>query len=777
MAPSSQGSQQWPEAVRPVVERCTRELTSDECYQRLSGMGLQYGSEFRGLSRLLVGGREAVGELHCPSARSGPYRVPPNLLDSGLQVLAVLASLEPSGAGPLLPAAIRSIRVSGPLKDRAVCHASLDEGGADGTRQGRVRLYDGQGALAVDVDGLVLRPSGDALTSRGWARERVYAVAWEARAPGAAPPAPGDTWLWISGDEGEARAAADALRAMGRADPVVAWPPGSAPRAISRPELEPPASGTGWEALLDRAGAERAVWLTRALRPEDVAAECERVLELCRGAVRSLSTRLQLATFGAHDPAAPEPAQAPLWGLFRTFAREHPDRWGGVLDLPASLRADAPRAVAVALEAADAELSLRGGELVEPRLQRLPLPTAGEPPLAADATYLVTGGLGGVGLALAGWLQDRGAAHLLLLGRRAPSAEAAQAVAALEARGARVRVLQGDVANAGDVERALAEPASLGWPRVKGVFHLAGALSDAVIQSLDGEKLRAAMAAKVSGGWNLHRATASLPLDHFVLFSSIAALGTPGQAGHAAANAFLDALAHRRRAEGLPALSLGFGGFAEVGAAARLQAEGGRGAPGVEPMPPGHALDTMGALLSAPGPHAIVSSTSWEAFASGIAEGAGRLYAQLLERPAVAPQTPAAAELLGGHLPTWLRTLPLRARTDALEEHLKEQIASLLELPLDALPARDVPLMQAGMDSLMSVRLRNALRASLEVDLPVTVMFDNPTIGHLAEHLASLFETGPDQAAAGNMESMENMLTELENLSEEEVERRLRKGH
>src|SRR6185369_8068479 len=119
----------------------------------------------------------------------------------------------------------------------------------------------------------------------------------------------------------------------------------------------------------------------------------------------------------------------------------------------------------------------------------------------------------------------------------------------------------------------------------------------AVIQSLDGARLRTAMAAKVSGGWNLHRATESLSLDHFVLFSSIAALGTPGQAGHAAANAFLDALSHRRRAGGLPAVSVGLGSVAEIGAAARHEAQGGRGAPGVEPMPPERVLDAMGALL------------------------------------------------------------------------------------------------------------------------------------------------------------------------------------
>lgn len=755
--------------MRLVLERCPRELSGDECYQRLSALGLQYGPEFRGLVRLRAGAREAAGELHCPSARSGPYRVPPNLLDSGLQVLAVLASLEAEGeVSPLLPAAIQSIRVARALRDRAFCHAVLEGSGADGTRMGRVRLYDGEGGLAVEVEGLVLRPSGDALSARSWAREHVYAVAWEPRATGSAG-APAGPWLWVAGDDREASAVAEALAAKGRRDAVVAWPRGGAPRPVAGwPAL---GAVTGWEAMLDRAGVDRAVLLTSALRPEGVAAECERALELCRAAVRSRSSRLMLTTFGAHDPAAPEPPQASLWGLFRTFAREHPDRWGGALDLPASVREDSPRAVALALEAAGAELALRGGALHEPRLRRLSLPGAGEPSFRQDATYLVTGGLGGVGLALARWLQQRGAGHLLLVGRQPPSAVAARAVVELESRGARVRALQGDVARREDVERALAAPAALGWPAVKGVFHLAGVLADAVMHALDGDKLRAAMAAKVGGGWNLHEATAALPLDHFVLFSSIAAFGTPGQAGHAAANAFLDALAHRRRADGLPALSLGFGGFADIGAAARHEAQGGRGAPGVEPMPPDRALDAMGALLSSGPPHAVISSTSWPAFSSGMAEGAVRLYAALLERPA----EPAAAAS-SRHLPTWLRSLPRRDRIDALESLLKEQVATLLGLPVANAPARDLPLMQGGVDSLMSVQLRNALRSLLEVDLPVTVMFDNPTVAHLAEHLASLLDPGLDSGAPANQESMESMLAELERLPEEEVERRLRKS-
>lgn len=785
MTPSP-GSSQWPESVRAAAGRCTRELTSDECYQRLSGLGLQYGPEFRGLVRLGVGTREAVAELHCPSGKSGPYHLPPNLLDSALHALAMLAALEPgaNGAAPL-PAAIRSVRVRGALKDRAFCHATLEGDGAGGTQLGRVQLYDPQGALAVEVEGLLLRPAGDALDGAAWTRGHVYRMAWEPRPKSGEPLSPAEPWLWIFPDEQAAREAVEALDAVGRSDPVLAWPRGGAPKAISG---EPPRDGAPIEELLDSAQVERAVWLSGPLQPEDVPLECERVLALCQGAARSRSTRLLAVTSGAHDPKAPDPAQAALWGLLRTFAREHPDRWGGLLDLPAAARADVGRAVDLAMQAADAELAVFGDVVHQPRLEPGAPEGAAAPSFRADATYLLAGGAGGVGLRLARWLVERGARHLVLVGRREPSAEAASTIAELERRGARVLAVQGDVSRPQDVARALAEPHARGWPVIRGVFLLAAALADGVMHALDGQKLRVPLQAKVAGGWNLHRATAALPLDHFVLFSSIAAFGTPGQAGYAAGNAFLDALARHRKASGLPALSVGFGAFADVGAAARLEQRGGRGAPGVEPMSPSLALGALGAVLSWGEPHVVVGEFSWPAFAKDLPPGAARMYQELVRsqvKPAsagssssVAAAGPSAAPATAGrHLPTWLRELPRPARIEALVEHLQQQTSSLLGLPLEQAPFRDAPLMQSGLDSLMAVHLRNALTTTLEVGLSVTVVFDYPTIGLLAEHLAAALEPVPgSDETTKPTESLESLLTEIEQLPEEEVERRLRKG-
>ena len=171
-----------------------------------------------------------------------------------------------------------------------------------------------------------------------------------------------------------------------------------------------------------------------------------------------------------------------------------------------------------------------------------------------DGTYLVTGGLGGLGLEVARWLVRGGARSLVLVGRRPPSADAMSVIADLEGAGAEVSVVRGDVASRAQVEHAVA---AIGGtrPPLRGVIHAAGVLDEGVLMQQDAGKFARVMAAKVEGAWNLERATRDLPLDFFVLFSSVAGvLGSPGQANHAAANAFLDAFAHHRRARGLPAI-------------------------------------------------------------------------------------------------------------------------------------------------------------------------------------------------------------------------------
>lgn len=239
---------------------------------------------------------------------------------------------------------------------------------------------------------------------------------------------------------------------------------------------------------------------------------------------------------------------------------------------------------------------------------------AGESPIRSTGFYLITGGLRGLGLEVARRLVERGARRLLLMGRGAPDSETLHVIAELEGQGAEVLVHQGDVARQADIEAALAEIDRADLPLL-GVFHCAGVLDDGALTQQTWERFQQVMGPKVDGAWLLHRLTTGRPVEHFVLFSSVAAvLGSPGQANHSAANAYLDALAWQRRAAGLPALSINWGAWSRIGAAADEAIAERTRKQGLDAITPERGLQALEALLRAGPAQAAVASVRWPAF-------------------------------------------------------------------------------------------------------------------------------------------------------------------
>jgi acyl transferase domain-containing protein/predicted O-methyltransferase YrrM len=395
-------------------------------------------------------------------------------------------------------------------------------------------------------------------------------------------------------------------------------------------------------------------------------------------------------------------------------------------------------------------------------------PDPAAPAVRADATYLITGGLGGLGLVVARWLVERGARSLVLMGRRPPSAAAEAALAALRAAGAEVVVALGDVARAADVERALA--GIDGARPLRGVFHAAGALDDGVLAQQDPARFARVLAAKVDGTAHLDRLTRAAPLDLFVLFSSVASVfGSSGQANHAAANAFLDALAHRRRAAGLPALSVNWGAWSEVGAAVGERVSRRIARQGLSALAPAEALRALATLLDERAVQAAVVAVDWPSLLAGFPAGRRpALFAELAST--LAAPAPAAA---GPRLIERLRAVPEARREALLVDHVAQRTARVLGLdggqPID--PLR--PLKELGIDSLMAVELRNLLKADLALDttLPATLVFDHPTVDAIARFLERLVfgETPPPPAPA----PAAGALDRIEQLSDDEVDRLL----
>jgi acyl transferase domain-containing protein/NADP-dependent 3-hydroxy acid dehydrogenase YdfG/acyl carrier protein len=399
--------------------------------------------------------------------------------------------------------------------------------------------------------------------------------------------------------------------------------------------------------------------------------------------------------------------------------------------------------------------------------------------IESDGTYLITGGMGGLGLKLAAWLVDKGAKSIVLVGRSGPSPAASKVIDALAAQGARVIVSRVDVSRRADV-RALLDGVRRELPPLRGVFHCAVALDDATLAEQSAAKLLTAMAPKLDGAWNLHLLTADDPLACFVMFSSAAALlGAPGQANYAAANAFLDALAHARRRAGLPALSINWGPWAEVGLAAAQANRGERLAyRGLESLAPELGLHAVDVLLARPTAQIGVlplNLRQWRQFYP-------KATALPLFEDIAAAQNEDRDDDAGRRvLAERLRTASDGERLDMIEAHIVEHAARVLRLPT-ARVDRDTEFRALGFDSLMALELRNRLEASLGLTLPGTLIWAHPTISALGVELlvrAGLAaKSAPATEANGpsparDAAALERALDAVDQLSDDEALRAL----
>jgi acyl transferase domain-containing protein/SAM-dependent methyltransferase/acyl carrier protein len=360
-----------------------------------------------------------------------------------------------------------------------------------------------------------------------------------------------------------------------------------------------------------------------------------------------------------------------------------------------------------------------------------------------DATYLLSGGLGGFGLTVAKWLVDQGARHLVLMGRRGiHSPEVERQVEDLRRAGATVVVAKADVSRSQDVAGVLADIAR-DMPPLRGVFHAAMFLEDSLLVKLDHDRWSKIMLPKVNGAWHLHTQTLGMSLDYFVMFSSMTSVfGLAGQASYAASNTFLDSLAYYRQARGLPGLSISWGYLAEVGWVARNEAVAERlEGQGVKSYSPRQALALLGGLMQYRSIHVCVGNVDWANMRS--LETAGNIskrFAGLrkqLDKNQDGPKQDGAS----------IRKAILAAKPDQQLEMMagviRDKVARVLGTNVDRVVV-DKPLTELGLDSLMAVELRNWIEGELRVNLPIVELMQGPTINRVAEIL--LAQMSPDAA-------------------------------
>jgi len=450
--------------------------------------------------------------------------------------------------------------------------------------------------------------------------------------------------------------------------------------------------------------------------------------------------------------------QAPLWGLGRVIAIEYPANWGGLVDIDIN---SSPEQTAELLLAdllqpePEDHLAFRNQERYVARLVRT-TPKASEKPvtLSADGTYLITGGLGALGLEFARWMIQYGVRNLVLVGRRPPSASAIATIEEMSQTGAKIQVLQLDITDLAQVKQHL-EPFKT---RLRGIIHAAGVLSDRIILQQTWEDFTQVIAPKVQGAWNLHQFTQDISLDFFVMFSSAASLlGAAGQGNYAAANAFLDAFAHYRRAQGLPALSINWGAWAEVGMAANLD----RSQPqGVERIGIEQGLQVWQFLLSQDIAQVGVIPVNWQTF---LEQYRSREIPPLLRE--FAPQAQLATSQ--STILEKLQQVPADKQKSLLLSHVRELATKVLRLNSWQTLDPDKPLMEMGLDSLMALELRNVLESNLACSLPATLLFDYPSLQALVNHLLQdvlLLPKLAESSPASQPEDSEQ-LTSLEDLA------------
>jgi NAD(P)-dependent dehydrogenase (short-subunit alcohol dehydrogenase family)/acyl carrier protein/SAM-dependent methyltransferase len=522
--------------------------------------------------------------------------------------------------------------------------------------------------------------------------------------------------------------------------------------------------------------------------------------------------RLWLITQGSQpvqSGALPGLAQSPLWGMGRVVALEHPQSWGGMIDLDPEATistateqllaeitpSTAPNSNAPNSNAPDFEhedhIAFRDGRRyvsrlvpqqqsatkfpqskptgpTEPELTPIATPIAIDP----EVTYLITGGLGFLGLKVAQWLGQQGAKHLAITGRRelppreqwisltsaslAPKTniplEASirptiQALQALEAEGATVHVFNADVADAVAMAGVIHQVNSPEHP-LRGIIHAAGVAEYKELGHMTLTSLDLMLRPKTLGAWNLHHLTREMTLDFLVYFSSAGAVwGAKGQGHYDAANHFLDALAHHRRSLGLPALSIDWANVGVGGMVPEIYHEW-LTQIGLEAVSPDHGFAAMGRLLNTDTVQTVIAKVDWQIF-KPIYEsyGSRSLFKDIelkppslsVAQPNLAQPNLAQSDLAqrdqSSEILQHLQEATDADRSQRLLHYLQTEIAQVLRFPPSQFPDPDRGLFELGLDSLMALELKQRLEASLQVSLPSTLAFEHPTINSLSQFI------------------------------------------
>ncbi|MEW6736391.1 MAG: amino acid adenylation domain-containing protein, partial [Acidobacteriota bacterium] len=764
-----------PLLAREVIEKLSAdyqiEISKQDYYFKLAEYGFKYGPSFQSIDKLwrkdgiALGYLQPVPELQAEINR---YYLHPALFDACLQVGLSQFIEEPSTSIEVttervfMPTHIAQLRIYSritlPLWSQASDTAKTDQ--SKGVFEGDVRLITETGEIVAEVIGarvqqLVFGPDYDATENlENWLYEIEWQPSYNLKKEQSIEYVATGRWLIFADSSGIGRQLCELLRLQGEECLLIYQNNYQEWLRLFEKDESPSCRGVIHLCSIDV--------VTTAATTTDLLASanalvCGSVLQLIKEltAIRWQQVpRLWLVTQGALPVTQTHSdltiLQSPLWGFGRTIAQEQPEFWGGLIDLdPDATVTDSAAQLFAEIWNPDGEdqFALRGKERFVARLVHKERRLKQKPyRFHADGAYLITGGLGDLGLLIAHWMVEQGARRLILIGRtqlpiRAQwqqletgslLAKKIAAIKALEALGASVQVVSLDVSNEEQLTAFVQAYRVEGWPQIRGVIHAAGEAKDDTLLQLNIASLQEILQPKVIGGLLLHHLFKDTQLDFFVLFSSASALlNSPRLGAYAAANAFLDALAHYRKAVGLPALSINWGAWLGLGVAKQYDSSRHASLRGMRAIPPAEGLEIFAQLLSEDLTQVAVINANWQEWQQFYPLAAqSPLLSKLFNQPLEHDDNQA------NERDQFIAAAPTQ-RWQLLLDYIREQIAKVLRLPSEKLDDEQ-SLYNLGFDSLLAVELKNRLELRLGIALPMIAFLQGPSIKQLTGQVLDL---------------------------------------
>jgi yersiniabactin nonribosomal peptide synthetase len=782
-APEKAAGERKTFSTRDFQDNCDKMMPGKDLYQPMFDSGMQLGHHFKWAQTIWCRNHEALAKMRSSTEGEefSSSQVPPGLLDSCTQVL--LACLPSNNKLACMFLGYDSFSFYNPVPGDLWCHVTLKDGDENSeVITGTFVLFNEKGQVVAESKGFhgIMVPVEALHRGIGKGIETLhYQQVWTSLPlvnsqldPGKkVEMSPGNPWIIFSDQQGLGDRLAESLENRGQQCFVINAAAGYEKfknRRFSINPFEPgdfhklfsglfPSRDTIYQGIINLFGLDALPpdKIVRGALEDDQTRGVGSALFITQEIAKldlSKAPRFWMVTRNAQPVKACNNiinlAQAPLWGLGKVIALEHTEFWGGLIDLDAQPGEEDTGVILGEIfdQNNEDQSAYRNGTRYVPRI------VPGEKPdremeelrLDEEACYLVTGGLGGLGLQWAKRLVDLGARRLVLVSRSEPGSKARAVLAELKNKGAVVEIFQADVANISEL-RPVFDKIRQNMPPLKGVFHFAGVLDDGMLYQQNWDRFVKVMKPKVTGAWNLHLLTKELDPDHFVLFSSAASLlGSYGQGNYASANAFMDALAHYRHHCGLPALAVNWGLWADSGMVKQLsQADLRRWEErGIGLIEPGQGFDILEYFLRQGVAHSMVFPVDWSQYVRYTPGAAAKgLFSQLVPTGPLQPGEEKTIDQARTSILEHIKGLPEDRKTEAVFNHIKSHISEVMQSDSPGGIDADKSLMELGLDSLMITELRTSLRKDFSIDLPFTEFLQEPSVKELSNNITNQLRT------------------------------------